>query len=110
MTSSANSSADDSFQAFADFASCPRLVPLEASERRERQRPFKTPRPFSSFFNGLHISNTRQLSSQSSTSSTTETVESEAEASGTSSDEGKRLMRRGSFILSSGADKYTFDS
>lgn len=111
---SANSSCDDSFQAFADFASCPRTLPIEGNssvEKRDRLRANKTPRPFSSFFNGLHIhSGNRQLSSQSSTSSTTETVESEAEASGASSDEGKKLMRRGSFILSSGADKYTFDS
>ena len=110
---SPNSSCDDSFQAFADFASCPRTLPTEANssaERRDRLRANKSPRPFSSFFNGLHISGNRQLSSQSSTSSTTETVESEAEASGASSDEGKKLMRRGSFILSSGADKYTFDS
>lgn len=114
---SGDSSCDDSFQAFADFASCPRTMPVEAAspkvtstEKRDRLRASRGPRPFSSLFNGLHISNTRQLSSQSSTSSTTETVESEADASGASSDEGKKLMRRGSFILSSGADKYTFDS
>lgn len=114
MTST-NSSCDDSFQAFADFASCPRTLPIDGNsrnsvEKRDRLRANRTPRPFSSFFNGLHISGNRQLSSQSSTSSTTETVESEAEASGASSDEGKKLMRRGSFILSSGSDKYTYDS
>lgn len=111
---STNTSCDDSFQAFADFASCPRTHPIDANsssaEKRNRLQANKSPRPFSGFFNGLHISGNRQLSSQSSTSSTTETVESEAEASGASSDEGKKLMRRGSFILSSGADKYTFDS
>ena len=131
MTSNSSSvDANDPFAYYSELAShpsspvAPQLVSSLSSEgdkatpqsklltSQANKGHRKSPRPFA-FLNGLHLTSTsRQLSSQSSTSSTNEPSESsEAEASGTSSsDEGKKLMRRSSVIMSSGRDRYTYDS
>ena len=121
---------EDTFTLFAEYASCPRSPLLhtarsqdlsDSNNNRNSTSLAKnnnntgnkgSTKPFSTFFNGLHLSNIRQLSSQSSTSSTNEPSESESASGTTSSSEenGKKLISRGSFIMSSGRDKYTYDS
>ena len=115
---------EDTFAAFAEFASCPRIPLLHASRRQDSSDSNKntstsvknnsgsrSPRPFSNLFNGLHLSNIRQLSSQSSTaSSTNEASDSTSGTTSSSEENGKKLIQRGTFIMSSGRDKYTYDS
>lgn len=109
------------FNDFYEIASHPRAllqpqVSIESKDGKKR-------RPFTSFFsNGLHIppapssavptigSNYLQTPIIVREPSSAPILESGFEDQGSHSDSNKRYLRRGSFILSSGRDKFTFDS
>ena len=104
---------------YAEYASHPRLPALHLDpsgfdkSKQQPQQPQpkskgdKSPRPFN-FFNGLHLHSSSSSSQPASPAIHLETPESSFE--GPEDNSGRKLIRRGSIILSSGRDKYTFDS